>query len=124
MADALAVDVSYCGWRLRWPCGANRANSGTLPRQPMEAETLMLRNLVLAACCTVAVLGPVGSARAKSPEKIPAYISAAVADAGRPAEDKQADADRKPAETLSFTGIKPGEKVVELVPSRGYFTRL
>jgi predicted methyltransferase len=86
----------------------------------------MLRNLVLAACCTVAVLGSIGPriASGKSAEKVPAYIAAAVADPGRPDEDKQRDADRKPAETLAFAGIKPGEKVVELIPGRGYFTRI
>jgi predicted methyltransferase len=55
---------------------------------------------------------------------IPAYISAAVADSARPAEDRQRDTDRKPAETLAFAGVKPGETVVELAPGRGYYTRL
>jgi predicted methyltransferase len=81
----------------------------------------MFRNAVLTACCIAAVLG---SIRSDAAEKIPAYISAAVADPGRPDEDKQRDANRKPAETVQFTGIKPGDKVVELVPGRGYFTRI
>jgi predicted methyltransferase len=55
---------------------------------------------------------------------IPAYINAAVADSARPAEDKQRDADRKPAETLAFAGVKPGATVVEIAPGRGYYTRL
>jgi predicted methyltransferase len=82
----------------------------------------MLRSVVL-ACCTVALLGSAGAAGAAA-GKVPAYIAAAVADAGRPAEDKQRDENRKPGETLAFAGIKPGEKVAELVPSRGYFTRI
>jgi predicted methyltransferase len=82
----------------------------------------MLRNAVLVACCTAAAM--LGSIRSEAAEKVPAYISAAVADPGRPAEDKQDDLNRKPAETVQFAGIKPGEKVVELVPSRGYFTRI
>jgi predicted methyltransferase len=81
----------------------------------------MLRHAVLAACCTAALLG---SIRSDAAEKIPAYISAAVADPGRPDEDKQRDANRKPAETVQFAGIKPGDKVVELVPGHGYFTRI
>ena len=56
--------------------------------------------------------------------KIPAGISAAVADAGRPAEDKARDADRKPAEVIAFAGIKSGEHVAELLPGGGYFTRI
>jgi predicted methyltransferase len=82
----------------------------------------MLRNAVLIACCTAAAL--LGSIRSDAAEKIPPYISAAVADPGRPAEDTQRDANRKPAETLQFAGIKPGDKVVELIPGHGYFTRI
>jgi predicted methyltransferase len=80
-----------------------------------------MRNVILAACCAVAVLGSIG---VRSAEKIPPYIAAAVADPGRPAEDKQRDAGRKPAETLAFAGIKPGDQVIELIPGRGYFTRI
>jgi predicted methyltransferase len=51
-------------------------------------------------------------------------IAAAVADAYRPETDRQRDANRKPAETLAFAGVKPGDKVAELLPGAGYFTRL
>jgi predicted methyltransferase len=81
----------------------------------------MLRSAVLIACCAVTALG---SLPLRAAAKIPGYIAAAVADPGRPAEDKQRDADRKPAETVQFAGIKPGMTVVELIPGRGYFTRI
>lgn len=55
---------------------------------------------------------------------IPAYITAAVADKARPAADTERDADRKPAATLAFAGVMPGEQVAELIPGGGYFTRL
>lgn len=55
---------------------------------------------------------------------IAANISAAVADSSRPDADKERDADRKPAETLAFAGIKRGESVAELLPGGGYFTRI
>ena len=55
---------------------------------------------------------------------IPPYISAAVADSARPAEDQQRDAERKPAETLAFAGVKPGDTVIEVAPGKGYYTRL
>ena len=55
---------------------------------------------------------------------IPANIKAAVADSNRPAADKERDANRKPGETLEFLGVKSGEKVGELLPGGGYFTRL
>src|SRR4051812_27662905 len=53
-----------------------------------------------------------------------AAIVAAVADAGRPDADKSADAERKPAEMLDFAGVKAGDKVAELAPGGGYFTRV
>jgi predicted methyltransferase len=54
----------------------------------------------------------------------PAYLTAAVADSGRPAADTARDADRKPAETLEFAGVAPGLKIAELLPGGGYFTRI
>jgi len=51
-------------------------------------------------------------------------ITAAVADASRPSGDRERDTQRKPAECLQFAGVKPGARVVELLPGGGYFTRL
>jgi predicted methyltransferase len=65
-----------------------------------------------------------GLAAANGQRAIPPYISAAVADSARPEADSKRDADRKPAETLAFAGVRPGDHVVELAPGRGYFTRL
>jgi predicted methyltransferase len=47
-----------------------------------------------------------------------------VADNHRPDADTKRDAARKPAEILAFSEIKPGDKVLELLPGGGYFTRL
>jgi len=55
---------------------------------------------------------------------IPAYVAAAVADSGRPLDDKAQDVNRRPGEVLAFTGIKPGDKVVDLMPGAGYYTRI
>jgi predicted methyltransferase len=62
-----------------------------------------------------------GAALAQS---VPDFIAAAVSDAGRPDKDKARDAKRKPAETLAFAGIMPGQTVAELLPGDGYFTRI
>ena len=48
----------------------------------------------------------------------------AVADPSRPDSDTTRDADRKPAQTLVFVGIKSGDKVADYVADSGYFTRL
>jgi len=54
----------------------------------------------------------------------PAYAGAAISDSNRPAEDVARDASRKPAEMIAFSGIKPGDTVLELLPGGGYFTRI
>lgn len=53
-----------------------------------------------------------------------AYIQAAVTDARRPNDDTERDALRHPAETLAFAGVQPGDRVGEIFPGGGYFTRL
>jgi len=55
---------------------------------------------------------------------IPAYVAVAVADTHRPDTDTKRDVNRKPAEVVAFSGVKPGDKVFELLPGGGYFTRL
>jgi predicted methyltransferase len=55
---------------------------------------------------------------------VPKAIGAAVADPARPQADKERDADRKPGESVAFAGIKPGDKVVDLLAGGGYFTRI
>jgi predicted methyltransferase len=51
-------------------------------------------------------------------------IDAAIASPSRPAADVARDAQRHPAALLAFAGIKPGDKVADLMPGGGYFTRL
>ena len=71
---------------------------------------------------SLVAIAPLG-ADAAAP-KVPAYVTAAVADANRPAEDKKADSLRLPAETLAFAGVKPGMAVGEFYPGGGYFTKM
>lgn len=79
--------------------------------------------LALAACNPPAAQEtPPPAQVAVSPDA--ANIVAAVADTRRPAEDTARDAARHPAETLAFAGIEPGDKVGEIFPGGGYFTRL
>jgi predicted methyltransferase len=75
----------------------------------------------LLASCIAASTGFAASAGATH---IPKYIRAAVDDSTRPEKDRARDADRKPELVLTFAGIKPGQKVGELLPGGGYYTRL
>lgn len=55
--------------------------------------------------------------------QIPDYVTKAVADPAR-AQDAPNDARRKVAELVAFSGAKPGDRVVDLIPGSGYFTRV
>jgi predicted methyltransferase len=79
------------------------------------------RSLLLAAFAALSVGALSAPAVAQN---VPAYITAAVNDAGRPAADKMRDADRKPAESVAFSGVKAGDKVVDFIAGGGYFTRI
>lgn len=54
----------------------------------------------------------------------PTYVTKAVADPTRPADQRERDAVRLPTETIVFAGVKPGMTVAEFVPGSGYYTRM
>jgi len=76
--------------------------------------------------CGVAFAGVLaGGFAAASLADVPGYITAAIANPDRPDADKARDALRKPAEMMAFAGIRPGQKVIELIPGPGfYFTKV
>lgn len=80
---------------------------------------LIKKSMLCAALLCIGATAQVSAATA-----VPDYIKSAVADASRPDSDTQRDVNRKPAEVLTFAGVKPGDKVGELMPGRGYFTTL
>jgi predicted methyltransferase len=45
-------------------------------------------------------------------------------DAARPQSERDIDQVRKPEEMLKFFGVKPGDKVADLMASRGYYTAI
>lgn len=55
---------------------------------------------------------------------LPSFVALAVADKNRPEEDRALDDQRHPVAVLGFSGIKPGDTVVDLMPGKGYYTRL
>ena len=76
---------------------------------------------------SVAADAPAAAAPAATyevPKGTPAYVRKAVEDAGRPAEQKARDANRKPAEVLTLSSVKPGDRVVEFASFGQYFTTL
>ena len=57
-------------------------------------------------------------------QQAPDYIARAVTETPRSDAQRALDEARHPAETLAFTGIQPGWRVLELVPGGGYFTKI
>jgi predicted methyltransferase len=76
----------------------------------------MHMSLALAVCAATGLVAAAAS--------VPAYITNAVASSSRPDKDRDRDANRKPDLVIAFAGIKPGQKVGELMPGGGYFSRL
>ena len=79
-----------------------------------------MKPVSLVLCAALAVSLAAGAA-AKAP---PAYIEKAVADPSRPADDRKADAARKPDLVMAFAGVHPGETIGEYLPGGGYYTRM
>ena len=89
-----------------------------------------MKQILIAA---VAVLSLAACGEAAKQEEAPAVaevaadapqIVAAVADSRRPAEDTARDVNRHPAETLAFARIEPGDRVADIFPGGGYWTRM
>jgi predicted methyltransferase len=85
-----------------------------------------MRKLALALMVSALVASGLiaGQALAADSASVSSAIAAAVSDSSRPATDTARDADRKPAETLTFAGVKSGDKVADYAAGGGYFTRL
>jgi predicted methyltransferase len=79
---------------------------------------------VLLFCSTPALTQEAATTAPALGASVPANIAGAIADTNRPQTDRDLDARRKPADMLSFAGVKAGDKVLEFVPGRGYVTRL
>jgi predicted methyltransferase len=85
-----------------------------------------MRKLVFVCSVSALVVSGivVDQAFAANPPGVSDAVAAAVADSSRPTVDTERDADRKPAETLAFVGVKPGDRVADYAAGAGYFTRL
>jgi len=82
---------------------------------PMAARSVAALS-VAALLATCAHTPPVATSAAA--------LRAALADPSRPESEVKRDVNRKPAEVIAFAGIRPGDRVGELMPGRGYFTHI
>ena len=102
-------------------------------------ETMMIGKLAAGATALVLAAGlsgciiidsdggertVVASAADAQPAGYSSLYADAVADPKRPAEEVARDPLRHPAEILAFAQLEPGDKVADIRPGAGYFTRL
>jgi len=73
----------------------------------------------LAAC----LMSAVASCALAATVPLPAHIARAAADPARAAQAAN-DATRHGPEILAFAGVRPGAKVIDLIPGGGYWTQL
>ncbi|WP_332639616.1 class I SAM-dependent methyltransferase [Brevundimonas sp.] len=83
----------------------------------------MRRSLFMAAVAVIA-LSSAGWSAAPAPDFLPQSYAAVLANPVRTEADRGRDEARHAAETLDFAGVKPGEKVADMIIGGGYFTRI
>lgn len=89
----------------------------------MRMSGCTLAIAVLLPLSSVAQQAAPAASAAANTAQVPAYVTRAMQDPAR-AADKQDDARRQMAAVMTFTGAKPGDTVMELLPGSGYWTRV
>jgi predicted methyltransferase len=82
-----------------------------------------MKALTSVAIVALIASGTAASARVHPTAETRKAIAAALADPAR-ADQAGDDARRKAAEVLEFSGVGPGDRVVDLIPGQGYWTRI
>ncbi|MBD8872521.1 class I SAM-dependent methyltransferase [Rhodanobacter sp. DHB23] len=83
-------------------------------------QTLLVALLASALPVVASQASPAASSGSQT---TPSYVTAAMDDPAR-GTDRNDDARRQMAAVMVFAGVKPGQKVMELVPGSGYWTRV
>lgn len=85
-----------------------------------------MRSIAIAAAVSAVIFGTTAEAQFQ-PEKLTPIgekIEAAMQSDIRTAAEKARDRERKPRQTLEFFGLKDDMRVIELVPSGGWYTKI
>jgi len=90
----------------------------------------LLAGMAMLAACNQANAGQdandtaTNTAAPASDASLPPAIAKAAADPARGPDAAATDARRHGPEILAFAGVKPGDKVIDLIPGSGYWTKL
>jgi predicted methyltransferase len=108
-----------------------KMRQGRQLRHGRQLRQALLALTVVAGLGMAAGAGAAEPAAAAAPPKpyviqgnVPKYVRDAVESKDRTAAMTARDADRKPAELLALSGVKPGDRVVEFASFGQYFTTL
>ena len=83
-----------------------------------------MRNITMALALGTTVLSGCTKAEPPTPRQFSqAALDKALADPDRK-DQSGADARRKPGELIALAGVSPGDKVLDLIPGSGYWTRI
>lgn len=88
--------------------------------------TVLLALAVASAACQGGQVNAAATAETPvvaDPVAVPAFVTSALADPARAAQ-VGTDARRHPAELIAFSGLKAGDRVLDLIPGDGYWTRM
>jgi predicted methyltransferase len=80
-----------------------------------------LTGVAIVALMATGAIAAGNKGQSAAPSK--AAIAAALADPAR-ADQAGDDARRKAAEVIAFSGVRPGDSVIDLLPGQGYWTRI
>jgi predicted methyltransferase len=83
----------------------------------------MRRNVLFALLAAASAFAAAPASAADARGGVPSYVSSALNDPARK-EDAGNDERRHAAQVVAFAGVKPGQKVLELLPGSGYWTRI
>jgi predicted methyltransferase len=79
---------------------------------------------VRAYCAIWAALVVISFTADAAAEPVPPYIQQALSDPAPLDSDRAHDLARKPAECIRLAGLKPGDRIADVYPGRGYFSRI
>jgi predicted methyltransferase len=98
--------------------GARYATAITSPAQGLQMEIHMRKVLLAFTAFSLAAVSPAATPAA------PPTITAAVANPSRDGDNVKLDQSRKPAQVLSFLGLKRGMQVLDLFGSNRYWAEI
>ncbi len=91
----------------------------------MKARKLhRLRAGFIALTSLAVVIGASGQASGASAKWKPDELAKALANPSRPQADRDRDAERKPAQLMSFLGVEPGMTAIDVIAANGYLTEV